>query len=80
MSGKGSIRLLLFTVVVAGSASAYLGDGPASEELAAKPRALLGVDQFLYFRSNATGWGVNETTRLSPFGGDAFARTYNVTP
>ena len=80
MRGKGSIHLLLLTVVVAGSASACLGeDGTAGDGLATKPSALLGVDQFLYFRSNATGWGVDETTRLSSFGGDAFARTYNVT-
>jgi hypothetical protein len=70
---------LLFTVVVAGGASACLGDGAAGDELATKQSAVLGVDQFLYFRSNATGWGVDETTRLTSFGGDAFARTYNVT-
>src|SRR5215472_779866 len=32
-----------------------------------------------YFRSNATGWGVDETTRLLPFAGSVLGLAYNVT-
>jgi hypothetical protein len=59
------------------------GSGAAGDEELVTERqgALLGVDEFVYFRSNATGWGVDESTRLFPFAGAAnlFARIYNVT-
>lgn len=29
-------------------------------------QSLLGTEAFIYFRSNATGWGVDDTTRLQP--------------
>jgi hypothetical protein len=52
-------------------------DEPISE----RRGAVLGVDEFVYFRSNATGWGVDPSTRLFPFAGipNVFARLYNVT-
>lgn len=40
----------------------------------------LDANSVVYFRSNATGWGVDETTRLSTFAGTTtFARTFSVT-
>jgi hypothetical protein len=50
-----------------------------TDEVQSQQSALLGVDEFLYFRSNATGWGVDDTTRLSPFLGipNVFSRFYN---
>lgn len=41
--------------------------------------AVLNVDQFLYFRCNATGWGVDETTRvLSTSNSNVFQLVYDV--
>ena len=38
--------------------------GTSEEEITARQSAVIGVDTFLYFRSNATGWQANATTRL----------------
>jgi len=76
-----NVGILLMAIASTG-ASACIGgqeDKETGEQTQARESAVLGVDQFLYFRSNATGWGVDESTRLSSFGGGAFARTYNVT-
>jgi hypothetical protein len=40
-----------------------LENGPA-ENLGQDESAVIGVDTFLYFRSNASGWGVDDSTRL----------------
>ena len=52
--------------------------GPG-EEVAQSQEAVVGVDTFLYFRSNATGWGVDDATRLLAFGRNIWARAYTVT-
>ena len=50
------------------------------EQLTEQQSAVIGVDQFAYFRSNATGWGVDESTRLFPFvAPNLFSRIFNVT-
>jgi hypothetical protein len=50
------------------------------EEVTQRQSAVIGVDQFAYFRSNATGWGVDESTRLFPFvAPNLFSRIFNVT-
>jgi hypothetical protein len=80
MKTKESLRVVLLAAVAAMAAAcvAEVGTG-TDDEVEQRQGAVLGVDQFLYFRSNATGWGVDETTILSPFAGGAFARTYDVT-
>ena len=65
--------------VTAAASPACIADGTPTDETEVRQSAVLGVDEFLYFRSNATGWGVDDSTRLAPFGGGAFARTYTVT-
>src|SRR5262245_2658155 len=56
------------------------GAGGDDEQITERRGAVLGVDEFVYFRSNATGWGVDPSTRLFPFAGipNVFARLYNV--
>jgi len=52
------------------------GDEPLTE----RQGAVIGVDEFVYFRSNATGWGVDASTRLFPFvAPNLFSRLFNVT-
>jgi len=80
MGHKSRLSMGLFVVAAAAAASGgCLADAGTVEEPEVRQSAVLGVDQFLYFRSNATGWGVDGSTILSSFGGGAFARTYNVT-
>jgi len=56
------------------------GGAGGDEPLTERQGAVIGVDQFAYFRSNATGWGVDESTRLFPFPAPGlFSRLYNVT-
>ena len=58
------------------------GAGAAGDdEVTTRQGAVIGVDEFVYFRSNATGWGVDPSTRLVPFPGGPglFSRIYNVT-
>jgi hypothetical protein len=38
----------------------------ASESTGSSSEALVGVDSYLYLRCNATGWGVDDATRLQP--------------
>ena len=58
------------------------GAGAAGDDelLTERQGAVIGVDEFVYFRSNATGWGVDPSTRLFPFAGipGLFARVYSV--
>lgn len=50
-----------------------------AESVAETQDAVVGVDTFLYFRSNASGWGADSTTRLLPFvQSGLFARAVNV--
>jgi len=52
--------------------------GGAGADIEERQGAVLGVDEFLYFRANATGWGVDETTRLFPFvAPNVFSRLYD---
>lgn len=57
------------------------GEAGDDQGITEKQGAVLGVDEFVYFRSNATGWGVDDSTRLFPFVGaqNIFSRIYNVT-
>jgi hypothetical protein len=72
--------LRALVVVSAAASSACVAQAGPTEEVGQASAAQLGVDEFLYFRSNATGWGVDETTRLSTFvPPSTFARLYNVT-
>jgi len=60
--------------------SACVMEAGSGDDVVERQGALLGVDEFLYFRANATSWGVDETTRLFPFAGpNVFARIYDVT-
>jgi len=62
------------------SSACVMETASTDEVVAEQQGAVLGVDEFLYFRSNATGWGVDETTRLFPFAGNnVLARIFNVT-
>ena len=74
-----SVNLGIVLIAIASTGSWACIGGEEGDQVQSRESAVLGVDEFLYFRSNATGWGVDESTRLSPFGGGAFARTYNVT-
>ena len=59
-----------------------MGSGAAGDQelLTEQQAALIAPGQFVYFRSNATGWGVDESTRLFPFvAPNLFSRIYNVT-
>ena len=74
---KKGIKVGVFAVIL-GTLSAGCGADAGSDEHVGESRAaVVGVDTFLYFRSNATGWGVDESTRLLPFAG-VFARAVNV--
>src|SRR4051812_33366627 len=69
---------VLSTAVVMSACSADAGS--ASGEDVAVQSAPLSADSSVYFRCNATGWGVDDSTRLSNFAGaNVLARTYNVT-
>jgi hypothetical protein len=76
-----STSRLLPALAAAVLASACIAEtGRAEEEVVQQEGALLGVDEFLYFRSNATSWNVDESTRLFPFAGTGtFARLYAAT-
>jgi hypothetical protein len=83
------MRTTLASVFVVGTVTALASgclvevgsEGAGDEEVATGRQAVIGVDEFLYFRSNATGWGVDSSTRLFPFAGipGLFSRIYNVT-
>ena len=79
------VSLLVVSTAAALSGGCFMeaGSGAAGDDevITEQQSALIGPDQFVYFRSNATGWGVDESTRLFPFAGAAglFARIYNVT-
>ncbi len=47
-----------------GAVSIACAAEPTSSELVARSEAALDTSSVIYFRSNATGWGVDETTRL----------------
>jgi hypothetical protein len=79
MKTTAKLSLVVVAVGAAMSVAACGAEVATGDEVEARQSAVLGVDEFLYFRSNATGWGVDDSTRLSPFAGGAFARTYNVT-
>jgi hypothetical protein len=81
MDRKRGLNISSLLAAVAAFSAGCLADAdtPADPQPELRQSAVLGVDEFLYFRSNATGWGVDDSTRLAPFGGGAFARTYNVT-
>ncbi|MGC4092700.1 MAG: hypothetical protein QM756_33435 [Polyangiaceae bacterium] len=64
--------------LVAGLLGACSG-GTASEEVGRSESAVIGVDTHLYFRSNASGWGADESTRLATNLGGAFFKRINVT-
>jgi hypothetical protein len=66
---------LALAVVILSSACG-VEPGPA-DDIQQTQAALVGTDSFLYFRSNATGWGVDESTRLFAFAPSVFARTYS---
>jgi hypothetical protein len=52
----------------------------AAEPVEQASAAVIGVDTFLYFRSNATAWGADDSTRLLGFGApNVFAKRYEVT-
>jgi acylphosphatase len=60
---------------IAGCADMKTAEG----ELEQSTQAVVGVDEFLYLRCNATGWGVDSTTRLTASGqAGIFALEYNV--
>jgi hypothetical protein len=53
---------------------------PDDESVARSRHAVVGVDTFLYFRSNASGWGVDGNTILRPtLDPNVFEATYPVT-
>jgi hypothetical protein len=82
MQSTSVLRALLVLMTFTLASAGCVGDGETatSEDLAQQQGAVLGVDEFLYFRSNATGWGVDDATRLVPFAGIAnvFSRLYNL--
>jgi hypothetical protein len=55
-------------------------DTGASEKVESTSAAVVGTDSFLYFRCSATGWGVDDATRLEPLPAiGMFRLTYRVT-
>ena len=77
------VSALVVGIAAAASSGCFMeaGSGAAGdEELVTQQGAVIGVDEFVYFRSNATGWGVDASTRLFPFAGapGLFARIYSV--
>ena len=82
MTTKSILKVsgVLFAFALAPSACLSDGDADANPELVRQQGAVLGVDEYLYLRSNATGWGVDDATRLVPFAGaNVFSRVYSVT-
>ncbi len=68
---------LMAAAVLAVGCSAQSGP---DESLGRTQQADIAAGQVLYFRSNATGWGVDETTRLLPFvAPGVYVRTFEVT-
>ena len=66
-------------VAAAGSLGCSVESG-ASAEVTRTSQAVLGEDSFLYLRCNATGWGVDDATRMVNFvAPDVFSLVYDVT-
>src|SRR5215471_6424620 len=75
---KTAHALNVFTVVAVAWSASCMAERAETDEIGRTESAVVGVDTFLYFRSNATGWGVDESTRLFTFvGPNVFARTYS---
>lgn len=75
-----SIHGLVAAATIFGVAlSACSGDTGAPEDVGQSQAAVIGTDTFLYFRSNASGWGVDESTRLATDLGGAFFGRIDVT-
>jgi hypothetical protein len=69
-------RGLFVSAIVAALSSVSCAAAPA-EEIGQTAGAVVGTDTFLYFRSNATGWGVDDSTRLLSFPApNVFGRRY----
>lgn len=77
---KSKFTLSALTLAV-GLSSAGCSLEAGSEEQVGRSEAAVGEELFVYFRSNATGWGVDDATRLGPFTPtpNIFAREYAVT-
>src|SRR5215471_13218921 len=70
--------LNVLTIVAIAFSASCMAERGAPDEIGSTESAVVGVDTFLYFRSNATGWGVDDSTRLFAFvGPNVFARTYS---
>ena len=79
---KGSIpKAVAACLLLAMAPAACLDAAPvAGDDVVLQQSAVLGTDEFLYFRSNATDWGVDDATRMVPFAGpNVFSLVYSVT-
>ena len=74
---KATSLLSAITLVAGTLSSGCSADVGPIEEVGQVEEAVIGVDTFVYFRSNATGWGVDDATRLLPFAG-VWARRVDV--
>ena len=73
------VELFVIATGVLMSACGANASSSVGEDVAVQA-APLSADSSVYFRCNATGWGVDDSTRLSNFAGaNVLARTYNVT-
>ncbi len=75
MKTLGIIGAVLTTAMLLG-ACAVEAEG---EEVGKVESAVIGTDTHLYFRSNASGWGADESTRLATNLGGVFFKRINVT-
>jgi hypothetical protein len=73
-------RLATVSMLTASFLFAACGEeNVATEDVATVQSAVIGTDTFLYFRSNATGWGVDDSTRLITNAGGVFFKRIDVT-
>jgi len=74
------VNALMGCVVVGMGIVGCSGAEESDASLASVGQAVVGVDEFLYFRCNATGWDVNDATRVTdPDDDGLFTIEYDVT-
>ncbi|MGC4064437.1 MAG: hypothetical protein QM784_07300 [Polyangiaceae bacterium] len=73
MNGLTTAGVMFFAVACAG------GEDVESSDVGQAEQSVVGQDTYLYFQSNATGWGVDVNTRLLSFAAPhVFAKRFDV--
>ena len=77
---KSIVALSVLALITGALSFGCSAEPGTNEEIREQSAAVVGADTFLYFRSNASGWGADGNNRLLPFvGTNLFARAVNVT-